>query len=224
MREIKEAASQRGWNYRLRRWLGDPTAFRIDGWTHSGLTWILETEATSDYHRGWTVLLGLRFPSLAGEVDLAVFPRDSDGRGSALLSPPLSPDVQAKVAAFSGTAASAAGFFRDAQALPSGFPAFDAAYQIMARPERVLQTPIDVALAERLLRWPADAIAPHSVLAWRDPFGLHFQARMPEPPNWASLAYFLSLAEDFSARLPAPAPSPSPRGILDRIVARFLRS
>ena len=140
----------------------------------------------------------------------------------AFLTTQLPPDVQARVAAFGGTATSAVGFFRDARELPSGLPAFDAAYQVLAFPQRVRQSPIDAALAERVLRWPADAVAAHSVLAWRDPFGFHFQARLPGAPNWASITYFLDLAEGLCARLPAPVPTPPPQGFVDRLVARFL--
>jgi len=37
MREIRQGAEGQGWRYRLRHWQGNPTAFRIDGRTHSGL-------------------------------------------------------------------------------------------------------------------------------------------------------------------------------------------
>jgi hypothetical protein len=92
------------------------------------------------------------------------------------------------------------------------------------RPRQIGQLPVDTALAGRILSWPADAIAPHSVLAWRDPFGLHIHARLPAAPNRATVTYFVSLAEDFCARIPAPAMSPAPSGFVDRVVARFLRS
>ena len=40
-RQIRNAASRHGWTYRRRRWQGNPTAFRIDGQTESGLAWTL---------------------------------------------------------------------------------------------------------------------------------------------------------------------------------------
>jgi hypothetical protein len=223
MRAIRAGASARGWRYRLRHWQGDPTAFRIDGQTENGLTWILNSVGASGYDRGWCVRLGLRFPILAGETDLTVMPRDPAGHCSPRLEDTVASGVQARVAAFSEAAAGAIGFFQFAREFPSGLPAFDAAYQVLALPRQIRQSPLDPALAERILHWPADAIAPHSVLAWRDPFGLCLQARLPATPNWATVCYFLVLAEDFCVRLPAPEVSPAPRGFLDRLIARVLR-
>jgi len=224
MREIRATACERGWRYRIRRWQGNPTAFRIDGQTPSGLNWIVTSGNTSGYDRGWSVQLGLRIPALGGEVDFAVLPRDSDGRDSALARSAVPPGVESRVAALSGAAASAIGFLRDAREFPSGLPAFDAAYQVLALPRRISKPPVDPALAGRILSWPADAIAPHSVLAWRDPFGFHIHARLPATPNQATVTYFVALAQDFCARIPAPAMSPAPTGFVDRLVARFLRS
>ncbi len=176
--EIRKAASARGWRYRLRRWQGNPTAFRIDGRMQSGLGWILTSGNSGSYDRGWSVRLGLRFPSLGGEPDLAVLPRDSNGHGSALLGSAIMPEAESRVAAFSGLAARAVGFFRDAGELPSGVAAFDAAYQVLVLPRQIRQPPVDPTLADRILHWPADAVAPHSVLAWRDPYAFHVQARL----------------------------------------------
>ena len=224
MREIREAASERGWQFRLRRWQGDPTAFRIEGRTGGGLAWILTSGGASGYDRGWSVRLALRFPSLGGEVDLAVLPREPERQDSRQITPHRSLEVWARVAAFSGTAASAVGFFRDARELPSGLPAFDTAYEVLALPGQSGRPPVDPALAQRILHWPADAIAPHSVLAWRDPFGLHLQARLPATPNVATVLYLVSLGEDLCPRVPAPAVPPAPRGFVDRLVARLLGS
>jgi hypothetical protein len=224
MREIRAGASERGWRYRLLRWQGNPTAFRIDGRTRTGVAWILTSGNTHGYDRGWVVGLNLRFPTLGGEADLAVQPRDDKGKSAALLGPGMPPGLESRVAAFSGTLANTIGFYRQAQEVPSGLPAFDAAYQVLALPRQLRPPPLDPALAERFLHWPSDTIAPHSVLTWRDPFGLQLQARLPAPPDWATVSYFLTLAEDFCARLPAPLPSPAPRGFVDRIVARLLRS
>ena len=222
MREIRAGASDRKWKFRLRRWQGDPTAFRIDGRTGSGLNWVLTTTGTGGHERGWTVRLGLRVPTLGGEVDLAVLPRNLDGRGAAFPAASISPEAQARVAAISGTAASALGFCRAARELPSGLTAFDTAYQVLALPHQIRQPPIDAPLAERYVHWPVGAVAPHSVLAWRDPFGFHLQARLPAPANWVTVSYFLALAEDFCARLPSAATSPAPAGFLDRLIARFV--
>lgn len=224
MREIRAGALQHGWRYRLQRRQGSPTAFRIDGGTRSGLTWILTSGNTSGYDRGWSVLLGLRFPTLGGDVDFAVLPRDSDAHGSPLLGSGIPPGVESRVAAFSGTAASAVAFVRDARELPSGLAPFDAAYQILLSQQELPNQPVvDCPLAQRILHWPPDTVAPHSVLAWRDPFSLQLQARLPVTPNWATISYFLALAEDLIARVPRPVISPAPQGFVDRLVARFLR-
>lgn len=222
-REIRAAASARGWKFRRRRWQGDPTAFRIEGWG-SGGNWVLQSGGAGETNRGSSVDLSLRFPALAGEVDVAVLPRDSTGHGGTLRAPHLSREAQARLASFSGTAASAAGFLRDAQEVPSGLPEFDAAYQVLAPPARVSPPPVDAALAQRLRHWSADALAPHSVLAWRDPFGFHVQARLPSTPDWATLTHFITLGEDFAARLPAPSGGSAPQGFVDAMVARFLRT
>jgi hypothetical protein len=224
MREIRAGASERGWRYRLRRWESNPTAFRIDGRTRAGLSWILTSGNTRGYDRGWVVGLNLRFPTLGGDADLAVRPRDDKGKGAAPLGPGMPPGLESRVAAWSGTLASIIGLYRDAQEVPSGLPAFDAAYQVLVLPRQFRRPPLDPGLAERFLHWPPDAIAPHSVRAWRDPFGFKLQARLPATPNWATVSYFLTLAEDFCSRLPAPITSPAPRGFVDRIVARIWRS
>jgi hypothetical protein len=200
-----------------------PTAFRIDGGTENGLAWILKCGGTSGYDRGWCVRLGLRFPILAGETDLTVMPRDPTGHNSPPLGGAVASEVQARLAAFSAAGAGAIGFFQSAREFPSGLRAFDEVYQVLALPRQIRHAPLDPALAERILHWPADAIAPHSVLVWRDPFGLYLQARLPATPNWATVSYFLALAEDFCVRLPAPEVSPAPRGFLDRLIARVLR-
>jgi hypothetical protein len=210
MHEIEAEVSRRGWEFHLRQWLGDSTAFRIDGWSRNGLTWVLKTGPGSSDTYGWAVGLGLHFPRLVGEMDLAIFPREKGG-GSSLLAFRLSHETQARVAAFSAVAANAAAFFRDARETPSGLPAFEPIYQILALQEGTSQNPIDAALAERILQWPAEAIAPKEVLAWRDPFGCHFHAHLPQTPNWTTITHFLAIAEDLCARLPAPVTTTAPR-------------
>jgi len=87
----------------------------------------------------------------------------------------------------------------DAREQPAGHPAFDAAYRVIGRPL------IDSGFAERLLHWPADAVQPRSLLAWRDHDAFQFHAGLAAPPNWATVSHLAALAEDLTARLPAPA-------------------
>jgi hypothetical protein len=223
MREIRKAARERGWRYRLRHWQGNPTAFRIDGETRSGLPWTMKSSSTRGYNRGWSATLVLRFPTLGGEMDFAVLPREPGDPGTKLLASDVSPSTQERVTSFSAVAADAVGFLRDARDLPSGLATFDAAYQVLALPQRVAHSPVEPALAQRIMDWPADSLRPHSVLAWRDPFGLVFEARLPAPANWATVTYLLALGEDLCARLPAAEVSPAPRTVVDRVIARIVR-
>lgn len=219
MREIRTGAAARGWRYRLRRWQGDPTSFRIDGQTGNGLPWILKTTGTRGYDRGWSVRLGLQFPTLAGQADVSIFPRDA---GSGVPASAGANLLAAGAAAkFSESAAETIRLLQAGREFPSGLGAFDQAYQVLALP-RFAAAPVDAALAQRMMQWPADAIRPHSLLMWRDPTALHFQARLPAPPNWATISYFLGLAEDLCQRLPAPdVPATGPT-VADRVIARIL--
>jgi hypothetical protein len=223
MREIRRAACERGWRYRLRRWQGNPTAFRIDGQTRSGLPWTMKSSSTRGYDRGWSASLVLRFPTLGGEMDFAVLPRESEDAGSKLAAGDVSPGIQERVRSVSGAAADAVPMLREARDFPSGVAGFDAAYQVLALPQKVAHSPVEPALAQRIMDWPGDAIRPHSVLAWRDPFGLVFEARLPAPANWATVSYALSLGEELCDRLPAPEVSAAPRTLVDRVIARMVR-
>jgi hypothetical protein len=223
-REIRVAAAERGWKYRRRRWQGDPTSFRINGSLADGQTWIMTSQGTSGSDRGWTVRLGLRFPMLGGEEDFAVEPRKTGLHGSASLGPPVTAGVERRVAVFGEVFARKIGFYREAKELLSGVRNFDAAYQILALLDRIHQSPVDTTLAERILRWPADALQPHSMRSWRDAYGLHIEARLPGPPNWATVSYLVALGEDLIARVPPPAPSPPARTLIDRTFDRFMRS
>ena len=222
IREIRVKAAEQGWRFRLRHWSGNPTAFRIDGRTHSGLDWVLKTigVGTETYTPGWNAQLEVRFPMLAGKVDFAILPREADDRGTALLEPGLSPAVRAKVVAFSATLASAIEFFHDASQFLSGLPAFDTAYQVLALAQQ-FRHPLDAELAACILHWPEEAVAPHSVLVWRDPFGFHLQVRLPAPANWPTVSYSISLAEQIASRLPAPSMPTAPPSFVDRFVARL---
>jgi hypothetical protein len=221
MREIREGSLAQGWRYRVRRWQGNPTAFQIDGATHGALSWVMTSGNTRGYNKGWSTVLGVRVAILGGEVDFAVLPRGA-GHEMATAGGAISPRVEARVAAFSGAIASGLDFFQNAQELPSGLAAFDAAYEVLVLPKQFGKPPVEAALGERILHWPASSIAPHSVLAWRDAFGLHVQARLPAPSNWGAVSYLASLAEELCARVPAPLKSGVPPTFFDRAVARIL--
>jgi hypothetical protein len=223
MREIRAGTRQQDWQFQ-RRWIsrGDPTQFDIRGRTHGGLQWIMTSRGTSLNNRGWSVGLKLRFPMLGGQTDLAIMPREHRAGDVAVLAAKASPEALAKIAKFSGAAAGAVGFLKDAQESPTGMAGFDAAYQVLTTKD-LRQPLVDASLARRMLEWPADTIQPHSLLAWRDPFGLNVEARLPGPPNWATVSYLAALAEDFTARVPPATPS-LPGGFVDRLAANFLRS
>jgi hypothetical protein len=227
LREIRAASSERGWRFQRRRFLrSNPTEFNIRGQKLGGFPWVLKSRGTGGYDRGWTVRIGLRFPSLRGAVDFALLPRDEKSHHEVLRGPEVSSAAYARVAAFSGTAASALRFFSDAIEFPSGLLPFDERYRILGLPTGSSQPPpLDSSLAERALHWTAKAVAPHSILAWRDSFGFHVQARLPAPPNWETISYFVSLAEDMALRLPPVSAMPLvPQGFVDRLIVRFLRS
>lgn len=218
IREIRDGARQQGWTYRRRRWIGDPTAFQI-----TAPAWIVKSGPAGGYDRGWTVRLGITFPALAGKPDFAIEPRETGSKSLSSLASAMPTSVDARMAAFSEALASEAEFFREAQELPTGVAAFDAAYQLLAL-GHLRESLITPALAQRVLAWPPDAVQPHSMLAWRDPFGLHLQARLPGPPNWQSVSYLVSLGEELASHLPAPISAPPPHTLMDRVAARLSRS
>lgn len=222
MREIRLAAHERGWRYRLRRWQGDPTAFRIDGCFRNGLTWIVRSQGTRGYDRSWTVTLGLVFPTLGGEVDFSVMPREAGTNLAAVPIGEASSKIQAGVRTFSGILASELEFFRNAKEFPSGLPEFDTAYRILALPQQFRESPLNAVLGSQILRWPTGAISPHSLLGWRDPFGVHVKARLLAPANWATVSHLIFVAEELSTRLPGPLPSRAPRTFLDRVFVRLM--
>jgi hypothetical protein len=168
------------------------------------------------------VVLSLTFPEVGGEPDLAVMPRSSDGRDLGAMAKGVSSEIQARVAALSGIAASALGLMRDGKEMPSGMAAFDAAYHVVALPGAFGNAPIGTGLAGRILKWPADAVAAHSILAWRDPFGLHVQVRLPGAANWATICYVVEIGEELCGRVPAGRSMGGPRGVVDRVAGWFL--
>lgn len=224
--EIKAAAVQNGWQYRKRRWQGNPTAFRIDG-RIGGLTWTLTSGNTRGYDRGWTVVLALVVPQLAGEADFAIQPRDQAVAPRFAVSVSTSgsrvgmPELEAKLMAVSSVLAGDARLYRDGHELPSGVSDFDAAYKVQVLPERIHHPLVDAALAQKWLHWPPATVAPHSLLGGRDPLGLHLQARLPSPANWATVWYLVELAAEFANRVPTPAVPATPMTPLDRIAARL---
>jgi len=222
MNEIRSRAAERGWRFRRPLWSTNPTEFRVDGRSRSGLAWILESVGTRGYDKDWVVRLALRFPALGGAADVAVLPRDEGTHGPILARGPLPPETRQTVARFSGTLAGAVAFHANAREVATGLPAFDTAYQVMVLPELVRAPLVDRALAERLLTWPAGAIPPHSVLAWRDPGGFHLQVRLSMPPNWTTIAHTVAVAEEFSLRIPAPQAAPASQRLLDRLIARLM--
>lgn len=232
-REIRVNAREHGWSYRRRHWQGDPTSFRIDGQTANGLSWIMTTRQSGDNEPRWAVQLDLRFPTLAGEQDFSIEPREHSPPASTLpdsvpprpgsLGPSMPDGVESRVAAFSEVFAGEIGFYRQARELPSGQSAFDAAYRILVLPERIRRSPVDAALADRMLNWPANAIRPNSLLCWRSPYGLHLQARLPGPPNWQTVSCLLALGEEMITRIPPPEMAAAPHTLIDCVVARFMK-
>lgn len=221
MREIRQGANARGWNFRMRHWMGDPTAFRIDGRSRNGMSFVARSGGTRGHDRGWTVVLGIRFLELAGEPDVALFPRGAGGRDVAAMSSGISAELKAKVAAFSALAAGAMELMRSGKEVPSGVAEFDMRYRLIVLPGRVQGGLVTEELAGRILQWPAATVPAHSILAWRDPFGFHVQLRLPAPANWATICNALGIAEDLAARVPAGAMMTAPRGVVDRVLAWF---
>ena len=224
MREIRLGASREGWQFHRSLLRGDPTEFEIDGRTHSGVPWIMLCRGTTGYDRGWTVRLGLRFPALGGVPDMAILPRERGPRDLSALASQVTPEGLAKIAKFSGTTAEVAELLKDAPESPSGLADFDGAYRVATSKDQFRAPLVDSTLAKRILEWPPDTVKAHSVLAWRDPFGLHFQARLPGPPNWGTVSYFLELAEVLIARIPAGTVPSETHEIVDKLAEKFLRS
>lgn len=219
LREIRENSQSRGWKFRFRHWTGNPIAFRIEGHSRTGLSLVMKSGGSSGYEAGWNATLSLGFPELAGEPDVAVLPRSAAGRDIAPRG--VSPEMQARVEAFSGLAASAIRLLQEGKEMPSGLAAFDAVYRVL-RLGVSWQPLVDAKLAERIIAWPIEAYALHAMLAWRDPFGFYIQARLPAPPNWATISYVVDLADDLCARLPAGKMAGPPKGMLDQFLAGIL--
>jgi hypothetical protein len=181
LKEIRTSADNHSCTFSLKRGYRDPAAFRIQGETFSGLPWSLRTgEPGNDPH--CTLRLELTFPTLGGESDLVVAPRDAKWE-STVPTPSL----------------------REAREYPSGLVDFDAAYKVLAASRQVLRPPLTPALAERFVKWPKNTVAPNPVAAWRDRTGFHVEAHLSKMSNWATIEYLLNLGEDICAQLPTPA-------------------
>jgi hypothetical protein len=217
---IRDSAQARDWNFRMRHWTGNPVAFRIAGRTRSGLRMLLKSGSARGYDPGWNATLSIRFPELAGEPDVLLVPRTTS-RNSGVKMRGVSPEMQAKVAAFSGLAASAIRLLREGRETVTGYPAFDKAYQLSTLGVS-WQPLVDGRLAERIVSWPIDIVALHTLLAWRDPFGFYVEARLPAPPNWATICYLAGLAEELCARLPAGRAVEPPRSVVDRLITAVM--
>jgi hypothetical protein len=170
------------WTFSLQRGYRDPAAFRIHGETFSGLPWNLRTGEPSGNHDACAFRIELTFPTLSGDSDLVVAPRD--GQSDCEVSTPSLPE---------------------AREFPSGLADFDAAYKVLAAPRQVSSPPVTPALAQRFVKWPENAVAPNPMAAWRDQSGFHVEAHLSKMSNWATIEYLLSLGEDISAHLPTPA-------------------
>jgi hypothetical protein len=216
LNEIRDSARARGWNFRMRHWTGNPTAFRIDGRSRTGLRMLIKSGSAGGYDLGWNATLSLRFPELAGEPDVLILPR-STSYDSGVKMRGIAVEVQSKVAAFSGLAASAIRLLREGRETATGYARFDKAYQLSTLGV-TWQPLVDARLAERIVSWPGDVVPLHTLLAWRDPFGFYFEARLPAPANWATICYAVRLAEDLSARLPAGRMAEPPKNVVDRLI------
>ena len=222
MREIRQGAEARGWRYHLRRWQGNPTAFCIEGAAGSGLEWAITTGSTHGYDKGWSNEMELRVPQLGGEVDFAILPREPSHQGGTAATT-ISPTAEARVAKFSSVIASGLEFFKNAREMPSGLAQFDEKYEIVVLPQQFSKSPLDPPLAQKFLHWPADAITPHSVLAWRHAFGFCLDVRLPAPANWRTVEYLASLADEICPRIPAPLVSAAPATMLDRVIGKLMQ-
>jgi hypothetical protein len=219
MRVIRDGAASRGWQFRKRRWTGDPTSFIIDGPTAEG--WTLKTIAGETQRAGFSVTLRIRFPRLAGAMDVAILPRGQNDGNIVAAAQQMPEATRARIAAISGELTNVVDFTRVAREVPSSLPAFDSLYKVLALP-RAGQSFVDIATAERLLNWPSDGVHPRNLFVWRDPLGFHFQGTFPGPPEWPEVSHLVHTAAHLSERLPPPSSSPNPAGLVDDLIGRFL--
>lgn len=219
MREIRRQSEARGWSFKIRQWMGNPSAFRIEGRTASGLAWVAKTESAGESDRGWTQKLAFHFRELAGATDFALMPRGKDDLNLKVMATNVSPVWRERIARWSGAFGGAIGFVEKHAEAPAGWPPFDAAYCVLVKPGQ--NGPVDSRLARQIVEWPAGAVAAKEVAAWRGPFGFHFEVRLPDLANWATVEHAASLVEEMVKRLPPAEPTPAPSGFVDKMIGKM---
>ena len=219
MREIRMQAAARGWAFHLRQWMGNPAAFRIEGRTSAGNVLEIKTAAGGESAQGWSEKLTVNLPELAGRPDFAMFPRGGHDHDFANQVAALTPQFRAKLAKFSSTAVDAISMAEDSAEAPAGWPDFDRDYRVMMRKGK--SGPVDSTLARALLEWHQGAVIPKESMAWRGPFGLHYEAHLPGPASWATVAHAVEIAQQLARRLPAAEPAPKPSGMIDGLLAKL---
>ena len=200
MHEIRQQVEMRGWRFRTRHWMGNPTAFRIEGRSAAGWAWVAKTESAGESQQGWTEKLTINVPELAGAFDFVLIPRGPRDPDLAGIVQGVSPAVKDRIAGWSGLTADAMRWAEECADAPTGWPDFDAAYKVMIKPGH--GSPLNGAMAQRMQQWPPSAVRAKQVLAWRGPYGLHFEARLPSPANWGTVEHATALADELAGRLP----------------------
>lgn len=219
MREIRMQAEARGWTFKIRQWMGNPTAFRMEGRTASGLAWVAKTESAAESARGWAQKLVFHVRELAGATDFALVPRGEDDLRVKGMASNVPAAWKERIAQWSGAFAGAIGFAEQHAEAPAGWPPFDAKYSVLVRPGQ--HGPVDSTLARRIVEWPAEAGAVKEVVSWRGPFGFLFEARLPGMANWATVNYVAGLVEEMVQRLPPAEPTAAPSGFLDKMMEKM---
>ncbi len=218
MREIRMQSEARGWIFKIRQWMGNPSAFRMEGRTTSGCEWVAKTESAGESERGWAVKLSFHLRALAGATDFALMPRGKDDANVKELAA-LPAAWKERVAQWSGAFAGAVGFAGEHREAPAGWPPFDAMYCVLVKPGR--NVPVGSGLARQIVEWPAESVAAKEVVVWRGPFGFHFEARLPDLANWATMNHAAMLVEEMVKRLPPAEPTEAPSGLVDKIIEKM---
>ena len=219
MREIRMQAEARGWSFKIRQWMGNPSAFRIEGRTGSGLAWVAKTESAGESDHGWSQKLTFHLRELAGATDFALVPRGKDDLNLKVMATNLSPAWRERITRWSGAFGGAIGFVEEHAEAPAGWPPFDAMYRVLVKPGQ--NGPVDSRLARQIVEWPAGTVAAKEVVAWRGPFGFHFEVRLPDLANWATVEYAGNLVEEMVRRLPPAEPTETPSGFVDKMIEKM---
>jgi hypothetical protein len=178
LQEIQSSADNHSATFSVEQECCDRATFDLKGKTLNGVPWKLSTGTPGD-HSGCALRLDLTFPTLGGDSDLVVVPRDE--RWESVLTIPT---------------------LLDAIEFPSGAADFDASYKVLVAPRQLPTQPLNPALAKRFVKWPKNAVAPNPMAAWRDQSGFHVEAHLSKM-NWATVEHLLILGEGISERLPA---------------------